>query len=96
MSTQSDNFINELKYDAIKNNIKDFLSGNIKKILILLLLILAIYLTRYIIVNHRKNKILNYNSKIFESSSSFSLEMSILLRSSCNFFLLSFTSFALL
>ena len=67
MSTQSDNFINELKYDAIKNNIKDFLSGNIKKILILLLLILAIYLTRYIIVNHRKNKILNYNSKIFES-----------------------------
>ena len=58
MSTQSDNFINELKYDAIKNNIKDFLSGNIKKILILLLLILAIYLTRYIIVNHRKNKIL--------------------------------------
>ena len=48
MSTQSDNFINELKYDAIKNNIKDFLSGNIKKILILLLLILMIFILNII------------------------------------------------
>lgn len=67
MSTQNDNFINELKYDAIKNNLKRFFAKNTKKILILLLLILTIFLTRFIIKSYKRNKILNYNSKIFES-----------------------------
>lgn len=70
MSTQNDNFINELKYDAIKNSLKGFFTRNIKKIVVLLLVLLAIFLTRFITKNHRRNKMLNYNSKIFESLAS--------------------------
>ena len=70
MSTQNDNFINELKYDAIKDNVKGFLTKNVKRILILLLILLAVFLGRFIVKSHKKNKILNYNSKIFESLSS--------------------------
>lgn len=70
MSTQNDNFINELKYDAIKNSLKGFFARNIKKIAILLLFLLTVFLARFITKSYRRNKMLNYNSKIFESLAS--------------------------
>ncbi len=65
MSTES-NFINELKYDVKKDNIKQFIFKNIS-IIISITLIIFLGILFYIFLNiYKSNKIQSYNDKLFE------------------------------
>ena len=65
MSIESNNFINELKYDVLKDKIKLFLFRNINKIIILSILILVFIFGSLFITLYKNNKLSNYNEKIY-------------------------------
>lgn len=65
MSTES-NFINELKYDVKKDNIKQFFLKNIGPIITVVLTIFIISIFYMFIILQKTNKIQKYNTKIFE------------------------------
>lgn len=65
MSTES-NFINELKYDVKKDNIKQFFLKNIGLMIAIILTVFIISIFYMFIILHKTNKIQKYNTKIFE------------------------------
>lgn len=67
MSTETDIFINELKFDAIKDGIKKFFYNNFKYILIIILFLSSFFLVRFLSNSYRKNQLQTYNSLIFRS-----------------------------
>lgn len=70
MSTETDNFINELKFDVIKDGIKNFFYNNFKYILIIILFISSFFLVRFLAQSYKKNQLQIYNSLIFKSLAS--------------------------
>ena len=71
MSIESEkNFINELKFDVLKDKIKLFFLNNFIKIVVVVVLI-ALVIFSIIFVNfYRDNKLENYNNKIYEALNS--------------------------
>ena len=71
MSIESEkNFINELKFDGLKDKIKLFFLNNFIKIVVVVVLI-ALVIFSIIFVNfYRDNKLENYNNKIYEALNS--------------------------
>lgn len=67
MSTETDIFINELKFDAIKDAIKNFFYNNFKYILIIILFLSSFFLVRFLSRSYRKSQLQTYNSLIFRS-----------------------------
>ena len=65
MSIESNNFINELKYDILKDKIKLFLFRNINKIIVLFILIFIIIFSTLFINLYKNNKLSKYNEKIY-------------------------------
>lgn len=65
MSIESNNFINELKYDVFKDKIKLFIFKHINKIIILSILILVFIFGSLFITLYKNNKLSNYNEKIY-------------------------------
>lgn len=71
MSIESEkNFINELKFDVLKDKIKLFFLNNFIKIVVAVVLV-ALVIFSIIFVNfYRDNKLENYNNKIYEALNS--------------------------
>ena len=71
MSIESEkNFINELKFDVLKDKIKLFFLNNFIKIVVVIVLV-ALVIFSIIFVNfYRDNKLENYNNKIYEALNS--------------------------
>lgn len=65
MSIESNNFINELKYDVLKDKIKLFLFRNINKIIVIFILLFIVIFSSLFISLYRKNKLSEYNEKIY-------------------------------
>ncbi len=65
MSTES-NFINELKYDIKKDNIKHFLIKNINSIIAIIFIILVVSIFYMSFNIYKLNRIQQYNDKIFK------------------------------
>lgn len=65
MSIESNNFINELKYDVLKDKIKLFLFKHINKVILLFILILVFIFGSLFVNLYKNNKLSNYNEKIY-------------------------------
>lgn len=65
MSTDS-NFINELKYDVKKDNIKQFLFKNVNTIITIISIIVLASIFYMFLTIYKSNKIQKYNDKIFK------------------------------
>ena len=66
MSTESEkNFINELKFDVIKDKVKKFLFIHLNTIISCAVILLCIIFISVFINFYKNNKIENYNEKIF-------------------------------
>ena len=65
MSIESNNFVNELKYDVFKDKIKLFIFKHINKIIIISVLVLVVIFGSLFITLYKNNKLSSYNEKIY-------------------------------
>ena len=65
MSIESNNFINELRYDVFKDKVKLFIFKHINKIIILSILILIFIFGSLFVTLYKNNKLSKYNERIY-------------------------------
>ncbi|MDR1495122.1 MAG: hypothetical protein LBI29_03775 [Rickettsiales bacterium] len=70
MAKDSDNFINELKFDDLKENTKKFLLKYYKYIIAMVLALTIFFTVRFSVKNIERNRIEKYNERIFLSMAS--------------------------
>ena len=68
MSIESEkNFINELKFDVLKDKVKVFFLDNVVKIVVILIILSIIVFSAVFINFYKENKLEKYNNKIYEA-----------------------------